>query len=64
VFEGSPTEAVYNPLGFVHGGYAATLLDTVIGRAVHSCLQATLEQALHKTILICARNLPGARLSI
>lgn len=40
VFEGSPTEAVYNPLGFVHGGYAATLLDTVMGCAVHSCLQA------------------------
>lgn len=39
VFEGSPTEAVYNPLGFVHGGYAATLLDTVMGCAVHSRLQ-------------------------
>ena len=38
VFEGSPTEAVYNPLGFVHGGYAATLLDTVMGCAVHSTL--------------------------
>ena len=25
VFEGSPTQAVYNPLGSVHGGYAATL---------------------------------------
>jgi hypothetical protein len=24
VFEGSPTQAVYNPLGVVHGGYAAT----------------------------------------
>jgi uncharacterized protein (TIGR00369 family) len=40
VFEGSPTQAVYNPLGSVHGGYAATLLDTVMGCAVHSCLQA------------------------
>jgi acyl-coenzyme A thioesterase PaaI-like protein len=28
VFEGSPTQAVYNPVGVVHGGYAATLLDT------------------------------------
>jgi uncharacterized protein (TIGR00369 family) len=34
VFEGSPTQAVYNPLGSVHGGYAATLLDTVMGCAV------------------------------
>ena len=40
VFEGSPTQAVYNPLGSVHGGYAATLLDTVMGCAVHSRLQA------------------------
>jgi uncharacterized protein (TIGR00369 family) len=39
VFEGSPTQAVYNPLGVVHGGYAATLLDTVMGCAVHSCIQ-------------------------
>ena len=39
-FEGSPTQAVYNPLGAVHGGYAATLLDTVMGCAVHSCLRA------------------------
>ena len=40
VFEGSPTRAVYNPIGSVHGGYAATLLDTVMGCAVHSCLAA------------------------
>jgi uncharacterized protein (TIGR00369 family) len=40
VFEGSPTRAVYNPIGSVHGGYAATLLDTVMGCAVHSRLKA------------------------
>jgi len=40
VFEGSPTQAVYNPLGVVHGGYAATLLDTVMGCPVHSSLKA------------------------
>jgi len=39
VFEGSPTKAVYNPIGSVHGGYAATLLDTVMGCAVHSRLK-------------------------
>lgn len=38
VFEGTPTKAVYNPLGTVHGGYAATLLDTVMGCAVHTKL--------------------------
>ena len=40
VFEASPTQAVYNPLGVVHGGYAATLLDTVMGCAVHTCMKA------------------------
>ena len=45
VFEGSPTQAVYNPLGSVHGGYAATLLDTVMGCAVHSRLQAVVATA-------------------
>jgi uncharacterized protein (TIGR00369 family) len=36
VFEGAPDRSVYNPIGTVHGGYAATLLDTVMGCAVHS----------------------------
>jgi uncharacterized protein (TIGR00369 family) len=40
VFAGSPTKAVYNPIGSVHGGYAATLLDSVMGCAVHSRLEA------------------------
>jgi uncharacterized protein (TIGR00369 family) len=29
----------YNPIGMVHGGVAATLLDTAIGCAVHTKLQ-------------------------
>jgi len=40
VFSGAPDERVYNPLGTVHGGYAATLLDSAVGCAVHSTLQA------------------------
>jgi uncharacterized protein (TIGR00369 family) len=40
VFEGDPDERVYNPLGTVHGGYAATLLDSALGCAVHSRLLA------------------------
>ncbi len=36
VFEGKPDRSVYNPLGAVHGGYAATLLDSACGIAVHS----------------------------
>jgi uncharacterized protein (TIGR00369 family) len=38
VFEGNPDDRVYNPIGSVHGGYAATLLDSACGVAVHSKL--------------------------
>jgi uncharacterized protein (TIGR00369 family) len=30
----------YNPIGSVHGGYAATLLDSAMGLAVHTMLPA------------------------
>jgi uncharacterized protein (TIGR00369 family) len=39
VFEGTPGRHVYNPIGTVHGGYAATLLDSAVGCAVHSRLK-------------------------
>lgn len=38
VFQGTPKKAYYNPIGSVHGGYAATLLDSCLGCAVHSML--------------------------
>ena len=38
VFEGSPDARTYNPLGTVHGGYAATLLDSACGIATHASL--------------------------
>ncbi|MGN6818347.1 MAG: PaaI family thioesterase [Sphingomonas sp.] len=40
VFEGTPQEMHYNPMGGVHGGYAATILDSACGFAVLSMLQA------------------------
>jgi uncharacterized protein (TIGR00369 family) len=40
VFAGEPGEEHYNPIGVVHGGYAATLLDSAIGCAVHTTLPA------------------------
>jgi uncharacterized protein (TIGR00369 family) len=43
VFAGNPGLEVYNPIGTVHGGYAAALLDSACGCAVHSRLTA--EQA-------------------
>jgi uncharacterized protein (TIGR00369 family) len=40
VFEGTPDESVYNPIGLVHGGLVCTLLDSVAGCAVHTTLPA------------------------
>jgi uncharacterized protein (TIGR00369 family) len=57
VFAGTPGEHAYNPIGMVHGGYAATLLDSACGCAVHSSLDSTqayttleLKVAYHKPI--------------
>lgn len=36
----TPDESHYNPIGSVHGGFAATLLDSVCGCAVQSTLPA------------------------
>jgi uncharacterized protein (TIGR00369 family) len=40
VFAGEPGEEHYNPIGMVHGGYAATILDSALGCAVHTTLAA------------------------
>lgn len=40
VFQGMPKRRHYNPLGTVHGGWFATLLDSAVGCAVHSTLSA------------------------
>ena len=39
VFGATPHLGVYNPIGTVHGGFAATLLDSCLGCAVHSKLK-------------------------
>ncbi len=38
VFAGTPGFQHYNPLGTVHGGYAATLLDSCMGCSVHTTM--------------------------
>jgi uncharacterized protein (TIGR00369 family) len=40
VFAVEPAEYHYNPIGTVHGGLAATLLDSALGCAIHSMLPA------------------------
>jgi uncharacterized protein (TIGR00369 family) len=40
VFAARPDESHYNTIGSVHGGVAATLLDSAVGCAVHSILPA------------------------
>ena len=40
VFQGRPQLRHYNPLGTVHGGWIATLLDSCVGCAVHVSLPA------------------------
>lgn len=39
-FEGTPRAEFYNPLGTIHGGWAATLLDSALACAVHTTLPA------------------------
>ena len=38
VFRGEPRAGFFNPLGTVHGGWCATLLDSCMGCAVHTTL--------------------------
>jgi uncharacterized protein (TIGR00369 family) len=38
VFTATPAEFHYNPIGVVHGGLAATLLDSAMSCAIHSML--------------------------
>ena len=40
IFALEPAEWMYNPIGSVHGGVAATLLDSSLGCAIHTTLAA------------------------
>jgi uncharacterized protein (TIGR00369 family) len=40
VFAGTPGPHAFNPVGVVHGGYAAALLDSACGCAVHTRITA------------------------
>lgn len=38
IFQGTPRFRHYNPMGTVHGGWYATLLDSALGCAVHTTM--------------------------
>lgn len=40
LFQGRPGPAHFNPMGGVHGGWFATLLDSALGCAVHTLMPA------------------------
>ncbi len=40
VVDATPSDFVLNPMGGVHGGFAATVLDSALGLSVHTTLQA------------------------
>ncbi|ANH67245.1 aromatic compound catabolic protein [Mitsuaria sp. 7] len=40
IFQGTPKFRHYNPMGTVHGGWYATLLDSALGCAVHTTMDA------------------------
>ncbi len=58
-FDATPSLSVYNPIGTVHGGFAAAVLDSCCGCAVHTKLAPTqayttleLKVAYHKAITV------------
>ena len=66
VFQGVPQLMHYNPLGSVHGGWYATLLDSALGCAVHTTLDAgqgytTAELGIHIVRAASHEERPAAR---
>ena len=55
-FAVNPAEYHYNPIGAVHGGLAATLLDSAMGCAIHSTLPTGTVGA---AVAAFARKFPG-----
>jgi uncharacterized protein (TIGR00369 family) len=71
VFQGRPGAAHLNPMGGVHGGWFATLLDSALGCAVHSLMPVgrgytTAEFGVHLVrgigeVVHCGRQLATAQ---
>jgi len=61
IFTATPSGLHYNPLGIVHGGFAATLLDSACGLAASSATDAamncvTLEIKISYHVALTARS--------
>jgi uncharacterized protein (TIGR00369 family) len=58
VFEAMPSAQFYNPMGVIHGGWIATLLDSCMGCAVQSTLRAaqTYTTIEMKTVFVRVAN--------
>src|SRR4029078_7222846 len=56
-FEGTPGEQHYNPIGVVHGGYVATLLDSARGGAVETRQRAGTGYTTRELKVNCTRPL-------
>ena len=41
IFQGTPSPAFFNPMGTLHGGWIAMILDSAVGCAVQTTLPAT-----------------------
>ena len=59
VFLGRPTAAFLNPLGTVHGGWIATILDSAMGCAVHTTLPPGRLYTTTSMTVNYVRPLPG-----
>ncbi|HKY58657.1 MAG TPA: PaaI family thioesterase [Aeromicrobium sp.] len=60
VFEITPDDSHYNPIGVVHGGLALTLLDSAAGCAVHSSLPEGLAYTSLETKVSFLRGITSA----
>jgi uncharacterized protein (TIGR00369 family) len=55
VFEGTPSERFFNPLGTVHGGWIAAIPDSAMACAVHTTLQRGEGYTTLKLKISCVR---------
>lgn len=60
VFEITPDDSHYNPIGVVHGGIALTLLDSAAACAVHTTLPAGLAYTSLETKVCFLRGITSA----